>query len=83
MSEPLLVILGSCITMIGGAIVWVCKNKCRNQSLECSSGCCKFHSDSRLRETIREEVRSELRKSQSSNDSASIDLEMGPEKATD
>ena len=79
-SDPIFVLLGSGITMIGGGIVWLCKTKCRNQSVECDSGCCKFHSDSRLRETIREEVRDELRRSQSTVDSASVDLEMGPEK---
>ena len=79
-SDPIFVLLGGLITMVGGGIVWLCKTKCRNQSVECDSGCCKFHSDSRLRETIRETVIDELRRSQSTGDSASVDLEMGPEK---
>ena len=82
-SDPIFVLIGSGITMIGGGIVWLCKTKCRNQSVECSSGCCKFHSDSRLRETIRETVIDELRRSQSTGDSASVDIEMGPEKGTE
>ena len=79
LSDPLFILLGSCLTMCGGGLVWLCKNRCRNQSVECSSGCCKFHSDSRLRETIRATVIDELRRSQSSDVSGSIDLEKAPE----
>ena len=79
MSDPLLIILGSSITMVAGGVIWVCKNRCRNQTVECSSGCCKFHSDSRLRETIREHIIEELKKS---SISSSVDLEKG-EQGTD
>lgn len=77
-SEPLLVLLGSALTMVAGGIVWICKNRCRNQTVDCDSGCCRFHSDSRLRDTIRQEVRVEMQKSSASG-SESVDLE----KATD
>ena len=54
--EPVLILIGSTITLIAGGIAWLCKNKCRNQTMECNSGCCKFHSDSSLRQTIRDEI---------------------------
>ena len=82
-SDPIFVLIGSVITMAGGGIVWLCKTKCRNQSVECNSGCCKFHSDSRLKETIRETVIDELHRSRSNLGSPSVDLERGPEKGTE
>ena len=82
-SDPLFVLLGSGLTMIAGAAAWVCKNKCRNTTMECNSGCCKFHSDSRLRETIRATVLDELRRSQSINTPPVLDLEQGPERPSD
>ena len=80
MSDPVFILLGSALTMVAGGFAWLCKNKCRNQTLECSSGCCKFHSDSRLRETIRATVVDELRRSQSTPNSSVTDLEQGPER---
>ena len=59
-SDPLFVLLGSLVTAVVGGVAWLCKNKCRNQSCDCDSGCCKFHSSSRIRQTIREEVQAEL-----------------------
>ncbi len=52
----LFVLLGTLLTGIIGGISWLCRNKCRNQQCDISSGCCHFHSDSRLRETIRNEI---------------------------
>lgn len=75
-SDPIFVLLGSCLTMVATAIAWYCKNRCRNQSVDCSSPCCKIHSDSRLRQTIREIAVEEVRKTQSSLSSDTIDLEM-------
>ena len=55
--EPLLwTLLGTVISACIGGISWLCTKKCRNQECEINSGCCKFHSDSKLRETIREEI---------------------------
>ena len=64
-SDPLYVLLGSLLTAVIAGVGWLCKNKCRDQSLDCNSGCCRFHSSSRIRQTIREEVRQELQRSQS------------------
>ena len=64
-SEPLFVLLGALGSAFAGAMVWICKNKCRNQQCDCDSGCCRFHSDSRLRETIRQEIREEKKRSES------------------
>ena len=79
-SDPIFVLVGSLITMVGGGLVWLCKNKCRNQSVECDSGCCKFHSDSRLRETIRATVIDELRRSQSSDGSVLLTWKRGQKR---
>jgi len=79
-SDPVLVIIASLLTMSAGAVAWVCKNKCRNQTVECNSGCCNFHSDSRLQETIRATVVDELRRSQSIITPPVLDLEQGPER---
>ena len=75
-SDPLYVLLGSLATAVVGGIAWLCKNKCRDQSCDLNSGCCKFHSSSRIRETIREEVRNELRASSEHNGTES-DIESG------
>ena len=64
-SDPLFVLLGALGSAFAGAMVWICKNKCRNQQCDCDSGCCRFHSDSRLRETIRQEIREEKKRSES------------------
>ena len=64
-SEPLFVLLGALGSAFAGAMVWICKNKCRNQQCDCDSGCCRFHSDSRLRETIRQEIQEEKKRSES------------------
>jgi hypothetical protein len=64
-SDPLFVLLGALGSAFAGAMVWICKNKCRNQQCDCDSGCCRFHSDSRLRETIRQEIQEEKKRSES------------------
>jgi len=64
-SQPLFVLLGALGSAFAGAMVWICKNKCRNQQCDCDSGCCRFHSDSRLRETIRQEIQEEKKRSES------------------
>ena len=64
-SDPLFVLLGALGSAFAGAMVWICKNKCRNQQCDCNSGCCRFHSDSRLRETIRQEIQEEKKRSES------------------
>ena len=64
-SDPLFVLLGALGSAFAGAMVWMCKNKCRNQQCDCDSGCCRFHSDSRLRETIRQEIQEEKKRSES------------------
>ncbi len=79
-SDPVFVLIGSVLTMLAGAAAWICKHKCRNMNLECDSGCCKFHSDSRLQETIRAAVVDELRRSQSIITPPVSDLEQGPER---
>lgn len=64
-SDPLYVLLGALLSAVVGGTAWLCKNKCRDQSCDCDSGCCRFHSSSRIRQTIREEVQAELQRSQS------------------
>ena len=64
-SDPLYVLLGSLVTAVVAGIGWLCKNKCRDQSCDCDSGCCRFHSSSRIRETIRQEIQAEMQRSQS------------------
>ena len=55
--EPLLwTALGTLLTAVVGGVSWLCTKKCRNQECEINSGCCRFHSDSRLKATIREEI---------------------------
>jgi hypothetical protein len=49
-------LLGGLLTSVIAGISWVCQKKCRNQTCDINSGCCKFHSSSRLKETIREEI---------------------------
>ena len=49
-------ILGGLATAVVSGIAWLCVNKCRNQECSVNSGCCAFHSDSRLRATIRDEI---------------------------
>lgn len=48
-------------TVIGGPLIagitWLCTKKCKNTSLDINSGCCKFHADEQVRQTIRAEVR--------------------------
>ena len=53
------ILLGTMVTTAIAGLSWLCKKKCRNQECEISSGCCRFHSDSRLRETIRQEIHRE------------------------
>ena len=55
-SDPLYMLLGALLTAVVGGIGYLCKNQCKNQSCDMNSGCCRFHSDSRLRETIRNEI---------------------------
>ena len=58
--EPLLwTLLGTSLSAVIGGVSWLCTKKCRNQECTINSGCCKFHSDSKLRETIREEIEKE------------------------
>ncbi len=51
-------------TVIGGPLIagitWFCTKKCKNTSIDCDSGCCKFHASEQVRETIREEIRREM-----------------------
>ena len=56
LSDPLYVLLGALGSAFLGDIAWLCKNRCRNTELDCNSGCCRIHTDSRLRATIREEI---------------------------
>ena len=56
LSDPLYVLLGALGSAFIGGIAWLCKNRCRNTEVDCNSGCCRIHTDSRLRETIREEI---------------------------
>ena len=64
-SEPLYVLLGALLSAVVGGLGYLCKNQCRSQSCDCFSPCCRFHSDSRLRETIRQEIEQEKRRSES------------------
>ena len=64
-SDPLFVLLGALGSALAAAVIWMCKNKCRNQQCDLDSGCCRFHSDSRLRETIRQEIQDEKKRSES------------------
>ena len=64
-SDPLFVLLGALGSAFAGAVIWLCKNKCKNQECELNSGCCRFHSDSRLRQTIRQEIQEEKKRSES------------------
>ena len=58
--EPVLwTLLGTLLSAVIGGCSWLCTKKCRNQECEINSGCLKFHSDSKLRETIREEIEKE------------------------
>ena len=58
--EPVLwTLLGTLLTAVLGGVSWLCTKKCRNQECEMNSGCCRFHSDSRLRQTIRQEIQKE------------------------
>ena len=60
-SETNTIILASTvISAIIAGIGWCCRHRCRNMACDVDSGCCKFHSDSRLRQTIREEIRREM-----------------------
>ena len=61
-TQPTLyILLGTLGTAVIGGISWLCQKKCRNQECDISSGCCKFHSDSHLRQTIRQEIEIERR----------------------
>ena len=64
-SEPLYVLLGALLSAVIGGLGYLCKNQCRSQTCDCFSPCCKFHSDSRLRETIRQEIEQEKKRSES------------------
>lgn len=65
LSDSLFVLLGALGSAFAGAMIWICKNKCRNQQCDLDSGCLRFHSDSRLRETIRQEIQEEKKRSES------------------
>ena len=55
--EPVLwTLVGTLLTAVIAGVSWLCTKKCRNQECEINSGCCRFHSDSRLKQTIREEI---------------------------
>ena len=76
-SDPLFVLLGALGSAFCGAVIWMCKNKCRNQQCDCDSPCCRFHSDSRLRETIRQEIQEEKKRSESGDlEEASGEIEL-------
>ena len=62
-SEPLFVLLGALLSAVVGGFGYLCKNQCRSQSCDCFSPCCRFHSNSRLRETIRQEIQEEKKRS--------------------
>ena len=55
-SEIMWTLIGTVSTSLIAGIAWLCNKKCRNQECNMNSGCCSFHSDSRLRATIREEI---------------------------
>jgi hypothetical protein len=71
-SDPLYVLLGALSSAFLGGIAWLCKNRCRNTEVDCNSGCCRIHTDSRLRETIREEIQ-RSRATKSTTDIESMD----------
>ncbi len=50
------ILLGTLLTGVIGGVSWLCRKKCQNQECDINSGCCQFHSDSRLRQTIRQEI---------------------------
>ena len=58
-------LIGTVATSLIAGIAWLCTKKCRNQECQIDSGCCKFHSDSKLRATIREEIQKEKESSSS------------------
>ena len=64
-SDSLFVLLGALGSAFAGGLIWLCKNKCRNQECDLNSGCCHFHADSKLRETIRQVVQEEKKRSES------------------
>ena len=56
--ETVVYILSAVVgTPLIAGITWLCTKKCKNQSCELNSGCCKFKSSEQMRSTIREEVR--------------------------
>ena len=73
-SEPLYVLLGALLSAVVGGLGYLCKNQCRSQSCDCFSPCCRFHSDSRLRETIRQEIEQEKRRSESGDPDDPMDV---------
>ena len=75
-ADPLLVILGALASALGAALIWLCKNKCRNQECEVDSGCCRFHSDSSLRATIRKVIENEKKRSESEVEDIEISEEI-------
>ena len=50
------ILIGTLVTAVIAGISFLCRKRCRNQTCDIDSGCCKFHSDSSLRRTIREEI---------------------------
>ena len=54
-----IILISSLVSAVIAGIAWCCRHRCRNQTCQINSGCCKFTSDSRLRETIREEIQRE------------------------
>ena len=71
-SDPVYVLIGTVITAALAGIGWLCKNKCRNQTCESNCGCFKFHSDSKIRQTVREEVASQLKQRSESSTEVQI-----------
>jgi hypothetical protein len=71
LSDPLYVLLGALASAFIGGTAWLCKNRCRNTEVDCNSGCCRIHTDSRLRETIRDEIQ----RSKNSDSHSIIDIE--------
>ena len=55
-TEVMWALIGTVVTSLIAGIAWLCNKKCRNQECNMNSGCCSFHSDNKLRETIREEI---------------------------
>ena len=73
-SDPLYVLLGALLSAVITGLGYLCKNQCRTQQCDCFSPCCRFHSDSRLRETIRKEIEEDKKRSLSGDREAEGEL---------